>query len=73
MSRNRIDSHQIQQMQNSMNSIETVINWKTEDPVLSEDMRQQFWMKTKTRKTPTCDRVSPKERVPLATTDFNVS
>lgn len=55
-----------------------VTNWKTEDPRLSHDMRQQFLSKTKTRRTPTIDsgsyRASPRsEKVLLATVDNEVS
>ena len=70
---NRLSTQQIQQTQNTISSFDTVANWKIEDPRLTEDMRQQFLMKTKTRRTPTGDRVSSRERVPLATTDFGVS
>lgn len=63
--------------QNDLNSFETVANWKihVDDPrLLSDDLRQQFLTKTKTRRTPTSlDRASPRERVPLATTDFGES
>lgn len=74
LARNRLTTQQVQQLQTVVGSYDTVSNWKMEDPRLTQDMRQQFLMKTKTRRTPTLsDRVSPRERVPLATTDFNVS
>lgn len=66
-------NHQIQQIQSTVSSIEAVVNWKTEDPRLTDDMKQQFLMKTRTRRSQASDRISPKERVPLATTDFAVS
>lgn len=70
----RLANLQAQQVQGTNQSIETVINWKIEDPRLTEDLRQQFLTKTKTRRTtPTSDRNSSRERVPLATTDFGVS
>lgn len=63
---------QSQQVQGTNQSIETVMNWKIEDPrLIEEQLRQQFLTKTKTRRTPTSDRVSP--RVPLATADMGVS
>lgn len=63
---------QMQQMQNTISSIESVMDWKTEDPKMTDDFRHQFLAKTKTRRTPTSDRASTRERVPLATTDFGV-
>lgn len=63
----------VQQAQSALSSFEAVANWKIDDPRLTEDLRQQFLTKTKTRRTPTSDRASPNERVPLATTDFIVS
>lgn len=72
--RNKQILHQAQQIQKTMNSIENVVDWRLDDPrVVSEDLRQQFLMKTRTRRTPTSDRPSSRERVPLATTDFAVS
>lgn len=62
---------QTQQAQSALSSFEVVANWKVDDPRLTEDLRQQFLTKTKTRRTPTS--ASPNERVPLATTDFIVS
>lgn len=74
LGRNRLANHQAQQIQKAMSSIENVVDWKVDDPrIVTEDLRQLFLMKTKTRKTPTSDRASPKEKVPLATTDFGVS
>lgn len=72
---NRLANAQTQQIQSTMSSIDNVVNWKVDDPRLSEDLRQKFLTKTKTRRTPTSDilMTSPKERVPLATTDFAVS
>lgn len=65
---------QVQQSQQpQLSSIDVVNNWRTEDFRLSQDMRQQFLTKTKTRRTPTSDRASPREKVPLATTDLEVS
>lgn len=64
---------QTQLIQNTMSTHENVLNWKTDDARLTEDLRQQFLTKTKTRRTPTGDIYSPKERVPLATTDIGVS
>lgn len=67
-------NHQTQQLQNNANSIEIVANWRTEDLRPADDLRHQFLTKTKTRRTtPTISiggRVSPRERVPLATADF---
>lgn len=73
LAHNRVVNMQAQQLQSNVSSIETVVNWKVDDPRLTEDLRQQFLTKTKTRRTPTSDIVSPRERVPLATTDFGVS
>jgi len=74
LKRNRQARQEAQQLQKTVNSIDNVIEWKFEEPkFVSEDLRQQFLMKTRTRATPTSDRVSPRERVPLATTDFGVS
>lgn len=57
---------QTQQIQSSMSSHENVLNWKFDDTIV------QFLTKTKTRRTPTGELYSPKERVPLAT-DIKVS
>lgn len=74
VARHRVANLQAQQTQSKMSSIEVVDNWKMDDSGrLTEDLRQQFLTKTKTRRTPTSDRVSPRERVPLATTDLGVS
>lgn len=72
---NRLMNAQTQQIQSTLSSIENVVNWKVDDPRLTDDLRQQFLTKTKTRRTPTSDILMspPKERVPLATTDFAVS
>lgn len=70
----RMTNHQTQQIQKTISSIENVIDWKMDDPrIISDDLRQQFLMKTKTKKTPSSGRASPRERIPLATTDFDVS
>lgn len=69
----RAANWKVQQAQSALSSFEAVANWKVDDPRLTEDLRQQFLTKTKTRRTPTSDRASPNERVPLATTDFIVS
>lgn len=72
----RLANHEVQQKQSTLNSIDTVNNWKMEDPRYTQDLRNQFLTKTKTRRTPTSyisDRVSPRDRVPLASTDFDVS
>lgn len=69
----RATNLKVQQAQSAISSFEAVANWKIDDPRLTEDLRQQFLTKTKTRRTPTSDRASPNERVPLATTDFTVS
>lgn len=71
--RHAFDNHQTHVIQEAVKSIDSVNNWKFspyEDPrQLSDDLRQQFLAKTKTRRTPS-DRLTPRERVPLATTDF---
>lgn len=71
--RHALDIHQTHVIQEAAKSIDNVNNWKFspyEDPKqLTDDLRQQFLAKTKTRRTPS-DRLSPRERVPLATTDF---
>jgi hypothetical protein len=70
----KISNQQTQQIQKTMSSIENVVDWKYDDPrLLSDDLRQQFLTKSKARRTPTSDRASPRERIPLATTDFDVS
>lgn len=69
----RATNLQTQQAQSALSSFEVVANWKVDDPRLTEDLRQQFLTKTKTRRTPTSACASPNERVPLATTDFIVS
>lgn len=76
IARTEMANHQVQQIQKTMNSIENVVEWRTDDPrFVSDDLRQQFLMKTKTRRTPTNSEraASPREKVPLATTDFGVS
>lgn len=74
LARHELVNHQAQQIQKTLSSIENVVDWKVDDPrMFSEDLRQQFLMKTRTRRTPTSDRASPRERIPLATTDFDVS
>lgn len=73
LNRHKIANHQSHAVQEAVKSIESVNNWRVspyEDPrQFTEDLRQQFLAKTKTRKSPS-DRLSPRERVPLATTDF---
>lgn len=72
LARLKLSNQQAQQIQKTLNSIENVVDWKVDDPrMLSEDLRQQFLMKTRTRKAPIGDRASPRERIPLATTDFD--
>lgn len=56
-----------------MSSHENVLNWKFDDARLTEDLRQQFLTKTKTRRAPIGEIYSPREKVPLATTDTGVS
>lgn len=72
--RHAFDNHQNHVIQEAVKSIDSVNDWKVspyEDPrQLTDDLRQQFLAKTKTRRTPMSDRLSPRERVPLATTDF---
>lgn len=72
LERNKILNQQTQQIQSTMSANDIVANWKTDDPRLTEDLRQQFLTKTKTRRTtPTSGgTVSSRERVPLATADF---
>lgn len=69
----RFANIQTQQIQSTMSSVENVLNWKTDDARLTEDLKQQFLTKTKTRRTPTGEIYMPRERVPLATTDLGVS
>lgn len=75
LGRIRLENHRSQQIQKQMSAIESVVDWKVDDPrFVNDDLRQQFLMKTKTRRTPSSnDRISPRDRVPLATTDFGVS
>lgn len=72
LERNKLTNQQAQQIQSTMNANDIIANWKTDDPRLTEDLRQQFLTKTKTRRTtPTSGgTISPRERVPLATADF---
>lgn len=67
-------NQQAQQIQKTMSSIDNVVDWRYDDPrLLSDDLKQQFLTKSRSRRTPTSDRASPRERIPLATTDFDVS
>lgn len=73
LDRHKNTNHQAHVAQDAIKSVENVNNWQVspyEDPrQFTDDLRQQFLAKTKTRRTPS-DRLSPRERVPLATTDF---
>ena len=76
LGRIRLANHQAQQIQKTNSSIDNVIDWKVDDSLLvADDLRQQFLMKSRTKRMPmnSDPRASPRERVPLATTDFGVS